>query len=77
MMMHMIACCESMTLVLLYGHFLTRVFKDANVDLSRKTDFEALSTYDTHDDQSIGMMKFETAFDGSQLRKAEKGPVQA
>ena len=50
MMMHMIACCESMTLILLYGHFLTKVFKDANVDLSRKTDFEALSTYDTHDD---------------------------
>ena len=26
MMMHMIACCESTTCVIPYGHFLTRVF---------------------------------------------------
>ena len=65
MMMHMITCCESMNLILPYGHFLTKVFKDANVDLSRKMDFEALGTYDTHDDKSIGMMKFEMTLDGS------------
>ena len=40
-MMHVISCCESMTHVLPYGCFLTRVFKDVRVDLSRKTDFEA------------------------------------
>ena len=40
MMMHMISCCESMTHVLPYGCFLTRVFKDAEVDLSRETKFE-------------------------------------
>ena len=50
MMMHMIACCESITHVLPYGCFLTRVFKDAGVDLSRETNFEALNTYDTYDD---------------------------
>ena len=50
MMMHMIACCESTTRVLPYGCFLTRVFKDAGVDLSRETNFEVLNTYDTYDD---------------------------
>ena len=50
MMMHMISYCESKTCVLLYGRFLTRVFKDANVDLSRETDFKAPSIDDTYDD---------------------------
>ena len=68
MMMHMIACCESTTRVLPYGCFLTRVFKDAGVDLSRETNFEVLNTYDTYDDQSIGKMKFEEALDGSWVR---------
>ena len=47
MMMHMISCCESMTRVLPYGRFLTRVFKDVGVDLSIEIDFEAMSIYDT------------------------------
>ena len=50
MIMHMISCCESMTCVLPYGHFLTRVFKDVSVDLSRETDFEARNAYDTYND---------------------------
>ncbi|KAL6312040.1 hypothetical protein AAG906_027238 [Vitis piasezkii] len=33
----------SMTHVLPYGRFLTRVFKDASIDLSKETDFEAPS----------------------------------
>ncbi|KAL6333027.1 hypothetical protein AAG906_020047 [Vitis piasezkii] len=65
MKMHMIACCKSMTRVLPYGRFLTRVFKDVGVNLSRETDFEASSTYDTYDDQSMGMMKIEKASNGS------------
>ena len=65
MMMHMISCYEIMTRVLLYGRFLTRVFKDVDVDLTRETDFEAPSAYDTYDDQSMGQMKFEKALDGS------------
>ena len=36
MMMHMISCCESSTHVFPYGRFLTRVFKDVRVDLSRE-----------------------------------------
>ncbi|KAL6320024.1 hypothetical protein AAG906_003121 [Vitis piasezkii] len=36
MTMHMISCCESKTRVLPYGRFLTRVFKDARVDLSER-----------------------------------------
>ena len=50
MMMHMISYCESMTQVLPYDHFLTRVFKDVGVDLSRETDFEASTVYDTYDE---------------------------
>ena len=65
MMMHMMVCCESFTCVLPYGRFLTRVFKDAGVDLSREQDFEAPSSYDTYVEQSLGRMKFEKALDGS------------
>ena len=54
MMMHMISCCESTTRVLPYDRFLTRVFKDAEVDLSRETDFKAPTIYDTYDEQSLG-----------------------
>ena len=57
MMMHMIACYESTTRVLSYGCFISQVFKDVGVNLSRETDFEAPNTYDTYDDQSMGWMK--------------------
>ena len=50
MMVHMISCVESTTRVLPYDRFLTRVFKDAGVDLSRKTDFKAPTSYDTYDE---------------------------
>ena len=36
MMMHMMACCESSTRVLPYDSFLTRVFKNTGVDLSKE-----------------------------------------
>ena len=75
--MHMISWCESTTRVLPYGRFLTRVFKDVGVDLGRETDFEAPNAYDMYDDQSMGRMKFEKVPDGSQVRKAERTPIQA
>ena len=75
-MMHMIACCKNTTCVLPYSRFLTKVFKDANIDLSRETNFEVSSTYDTYDDYSVGMMKFKKAPDGSWVRKAEREPKQ-
>ena len=65
LMMHMISCCESTTCVLLYDRFLAKVFNDVGVDLSREMDFEAPNTYDTHNEQSMGRMKFEKAPDGS------------
>ena len=71
-MMHMISCVESTTRVLPYGRFLTRVFKDVGVDLSRETDFEAPTSYDTYDEQSLGRMKFEKAPNGSWVRKAKR-----
>ncbi|KAL6313650.1 hypothetical protein AAG906_010068 [Vitis piasezkii] len=42
-----------------------RVFKDVGVNLSRETDFEAPTSYDTYDEQSLGRMKFKKAPDGS------------
>ena len=54
MMMHMISCCEKTTRVLPYDHFFTRIFKDVGIDLSRETDFEAPTIYDTYDEQSLG-----------------------
>ena len=64
-MMHMISCVESTTRVLPYDCFLTRVFKDAGVDLSREMDFKAPISYDTYDEQFLRRMKFEKAPDGS------------
>ncbi|RVW19379.1 Retrovirus-related Pol polyprotein from transposon RE1 [Vitis vinifera] len=72
MMMHMISCVESTTQVIPYDCFLTRVFKDARVDLSRETDFEAPTSYDMYDEQSLGRMKFEKAPDDSWIRRAER-----
>ena len=65
MMMHMISCYESTTLVLSYNRFLIRVFKDVGVYLSREIDFETPTIYDTYDEQSLRRMKFEKAPDGS------------
>ena len=50
MMQHMIACYRSNTRVFPYDHFLIRVFKNVNINLSREIDFEAPSAYDTYDD---------------------------
>ncbi|KAL6316947.1 hypothetical protein AAG906_024485 [Vitis piasezkii] len=75
MMMHMISCCESMTRVLHYRRFLTRVFKDVEVYLSKDTDFEAPISSDTYDEQSLGRMKFKKALDGSWIRRVERPPV--
>ena len=66
-----------MTRILLYGHFLTRVFKDVGIDLSKEADFEAFSTYDTYDDQSMKMMKFEKAPNGSCVMRVKRAPAQA
>ncbi|RVW51245.1 Retrovirus-related Pol polyprotein from transposon RE1 [Vitis vinifera] len=60
-----------------YGRFLTRVFKDVGVDLSRETDFEVPNTYDTYDDQLMAMMKFKKTPDGSWLRREERAPARA
>ena len=72
MMMYMISYVQSTTRVLPYDRFLTRVFKDVGVNLSRETDFEAPTSYDTYDEQSLGRMKFEKAPDGSWGRRVER-----
>nr|CAN65096.1 hypothetical protein VITISV_004657 [Vitis vinifera] len=68
---------ESTTLVLPYDYFLTRVFKDVGVDLSREIDFEAFTIYDTYDEQPLGQMKFEKAPNGSWIRRVERPLAQA
>ena len=72
MMMHMMACCERPKRILPYGRFMTRVFKDAGVDLSREQEVEAPSSYDTYDEQSMARMKLEKAPDGSWIRRADR-----
>ena len=72
MMMHMISCVERSARVLPFGRFLTSAFKDARVNMSRETYFEAPTSYDKYDDQSLGHMKFEKAPDSSWVRKAER-----
>ena len=61
---------RNQTRVLPYGCFLTRVIKDVSVNLIKDMNFEASSTYDTYDDQSMGIMKFEKALNGFWVRKA-------
>ncbi|RVW64652.1 hypothetical protein CK203_066544 [Vitis vinifera] len=46
-------------------------------NLTRETDFEVPNTYDTYDDQSMGKMKFEKAWDGSWVKRAERALAQA
>ncbi|RVX09133.1 hypothetical protein CK203_013753 [Vitis vinifera] len=75
MMIHMISCCESKTRVLLYGCFLTRVFKDVGVDLSKETNFEAPSIYDMYDDLSMSGPSSQPLF--TELPHIEIPPRQA
>ena len=77
MMMHMIACCDITTKVFLYRRFISLVFKEVDIDLSKKTNFEAPSIYDTYNDHSMGKMKFEKALDDFWIRKAKRAPTQA
>ena len=72
MMMHMMACCERPKRILPYGRFMTRVFKDAGVDLSKEQEVEAPSSYDTYDEQSMARMKLEKAPDGSWIRRVDR-----
>ncbi|KAL6349996.1 hypothetical protein AAG906_002103 [Vitis piasezkii] len=74
MMMHMISYVESTTRVLPYNCFLTRVFKDVGVNLSRETNFEAPTSYDTYDEQSLGRMKFEKALMAPRLIELSDRP---
>ena len=51
---------------------MTRVFKDAGVDLSKEQEVEAPSSYNTYDEQSMARMKLEKAPDGSWIRRADQ-----
>ena len=48
MLIHMIACCESTTRVLLYGLFLMKVFKEFGLDLSSETETHKVIVFDTY-----------------------------
>ena len=40
--------------------------------MSRETDFEAPTSYDTYDEQSLGRIKFEKAPNDSWVKRAER-----
>ena len=40
--------------------------------MSKETDFEAPTSYDMYDEQSLGRMKFEKAPNGSWIRRSEQ-----
>ena len=61
---HMIACCESTTQVLPYGHFLMKVFKEFGLNLSTKTKSDKVSIFDTYIESIMGRMKFVKSEDG-------------
>ena len=48
MLNHMISCCESMTWVLPYGCFLTKVFREFGLDLSTETESDKVFVFDTY-----------------------------
>ena len=58
-MNHMVACCESKTRILPYGHIMTREFKTFGIDLTFEDEVEEPSPYDTYNGMSMGRMKFE------------------
>ena len=45
--------------------------------MSKETDFDAPSIYDTYDEQSLGRMKFEKAPNGSWIKRVEQPLAQA
>ena len=48
MMHHMMSYCESMTKVLPYRRFLTKVFKEFKIDLTCEKNIQVPSIYDTY-----------------------------
>ena len=68
MLNHMITCWESMTQVLPYGRFLTKVFKEFGLDLSIETESDRVSVFDTYTESTMGIMKFVKSEDGEWRR---------
>ena len=64
MLNHMIACCESMTQVLLYGCFLTKVFREFGLDLSTEIESDKVSMFETYIESTMGRMHFVKSEDG-------------
>lgn len=63
----MMACCESKSKVLPYGHFLTRIFKKFGVALMGEKDIQMV--YDTYNSKSMDMMHFDRLPDGLWVQK--------
>ena len=72
MLNHMIACCESTTRVLPYGHFLMKVFKKFGLDLSIETKSDKVSVSETYTESTIGIMKFMKLEDGEWRRMGDE-----
>ena len=72
MLNHMIACCESTTRVLPYGHFLKKVFREFGLDLSTETESDKVFVFDTYTESTIRRMKFMKLEDGEWRRMGDK-----
>ena len=68
MLNHLIACCESTTRVLLYGRFLTKVFREFSLDLSTETKSDKVYVFNTYIESTMGRMKFVKSEDGEWRR---------
>ena len=68
MLNHMIACCESTTRVLLYGRFLTKVYREFGLDLLTKTESDKVYVFGTYSESTMGRMKFVKLEDGEWRR---------
>ena len=69
-------CCHRAKRSLPYGHFLTKVFKDAEIDLSSERDIELPSMYNPYNDKSLDWMGFEKS-NGVWVRKRDQGAPRA
>ena len=77
MLNHMIARCQSMTRVLPYGRYLTKVFKEFGLELSKETESDKVYVFDTYTKSTMGRMKFVKLEDGEWRRMRDEVEVDS
>ena len=72
MLNHMFAYLKSTTLVLPYGCFLTKVFREFGLDLSTETESDKIYVFDAYTKSTMGRMKFVKLEDGEWRHMGDK-----